>query len=100
MLGLLVSLLVAGAPAADAAPDQTPVAATDTAQSSRHRPPAVLPPSFPVSPLRKLMQAQLDSPPRDDGADGLTAAEADAVMTRYLASIGKPVSTVQAGTRP
>jgi len=113
MLGLLVSLLVTGAstaepaavpvpataasPAEPASPDPTPAVATAAAESSHHRRPAGLPPSFPVSPLRKLMQAQLDSAPRDDGADGLTAAEADAVMAHYLASIGKPVGRV---TRP
>jgi len=100
MLRLLVLLLVSGAAIAQAGatPASAPAdPAADSAAAPPHRRPAVLPPAFPVSPLRKLMQAQLHSAARDDGSESLTAAEADAIMTRYLASIGKPVSTVQAG---
>jgi hypothetical protein len=101
MLDLLFSLLVSAAPAATSVPAPAPVADTaapaDPAPSNHKRKPPVLPPSFPVSPLRKLMQAQLDSAPRDDGKDGLSAAEAEAVMAHYLASIGKPLNTDEPG---
>jgi hypothetical protein len=108
MLGLFVSLLVS-APAAAVSADQSapPPAASQPAASqpvvpARHgkRVPPVLPAE--PSPLRRLMQAQLDMPPRNDGADGLSAPEADAVMAHYLASIGKPLDPApqQQGSRP
>jgi hypothetical protein len=37
---------------------------------------------------RTVIDRQLASPPRSGTAAGLSAAEADAVMTRYIASIG------------
>ena len=104
MLGLLVSLLVSTAPLAATAPESAPVAEpaapAGPAPTKRKPKPPVLPPSFPVSPLRKLMQAQLETSPRDDGTGGLSAAEADAVMAHYLASIGKPFNTVEPGQHP
>jgi len=104
MISLLVSLLVSTAPLAGATPAPAPAAdvsvPADPAPAPRKRKLPEPPPSFPVSPLRKLMQAQLDSAPRNEGADGLSPAEADAVMAHYLASIGKPLNTVEPGQHP
>jgi hypothetical protein len=97
MLGLLAVLAAATAPMPDSTipPDTT----TPAPASGKHKD-IPLPPPFPVSPLRKLMQAQLATASgEDDGSVGLTAAEADAVMAHYLASIGKPIVTPQSSTQ-
>jgi hypothetical protein len=88
MLGLTLLLLVstAGGPATDAPSAPSP------APKSKHMEDTAPPPP---SPLRRLMQAQLDMPARRDGSGGISGPEADAVMARYLASIGKPLSTGQ-----
>ena len=99
MLGLLASVLAAAAaPVADAAPAPDTTVAADPAPASHKHKQIDLPPSFPVSPMRKLMQAQLAQAPREDGSGGMTAAEADLVMAHYLASIGKPIVTPQSSS--
>jgi len=88
MLGLTFLLLASAA--ADPAPATTmppadPAPVTSTNSRKYKLPPM---PEGP-SPLRKLIDAQNQSEPRNDGSDGMSGAEADAVMAHYLASIGK-----------
>ena len=89
MLGLTFLLLasVAGdpAPAATTPTDPAPVTSTRS-QQRKYKLPEI--PEGP-SPIRKLIDAQNQSEPRNDGADGMSAAEADLVMAHNLASIGK-----------
>jgi hypothetical protein len=87
MLGLTFLLL---ASAADPAPAAT-TAPADPAPITSIRPGKYKLPPMPEGPdpMRRLIDAQNQSAPRNDGSGGMSGAEADLVMAHYLASIGK-----------
>lgn len=49
----------------------------------------------PTSEARTVLDRQLRSPPRENAAGGVSPEEADAIMARYLASIGTTLGQAQ-----